>query len=75
MASSCCPAAGDDGDDAAGVGVADVDAVKFTQVLRGYKTSEGSVLERLGRELGGATSASARAIHASLEDAAPSLTR
>ncbi len=31
-------------------------SVKFTQVLRGYKTSEVDwVLERLGRELGGAT--------------------
>ena len=31
---------------------ADVDAVKFTQVLRGYKTSEVDwVLDRLGREL------------------------
>ena len=31
---------------------ADVDAVKFTQVLRGYKTSEVDwVLERLGQEL------------------------
>jgi DivIVA domain-containing protein len=35
-----------------GVTGADVDAVKFTQVLRGYKTSEVDwVLERLGREL------------------------
>ncbi|GFG75046.1 DivIVA domain-containing protein [Mycobacterium botniense] len=31
---------------------ADVDAIKFTQVLRGYKTSEVDwVLDRLGREL------------------------
>lgn len=35
-----------------GVTAADVEAVKFTQVLRGYKTSEVDwVLERLGREL------------------------
>jgi DivIVA domain-containing protein len=35
-----------------GVTGADVEAVKFTQVLRGYKTSEVDwVLERLGREL------------------------
>jgi DivIVA domain-containing protein len=35
-----------------GVTGADVDAVKFTQVLRGYKTSEVDwVLHRLGREL------------------------
>ena len=35
-----------------GVTGADVDAVKFTQVLRGYKTSEVDwVLERLAREL------------------------
>ncbi|WP_307857265.1 DivIVA domain-containing protein [Mycobacterium sp. SM1] len=37
---------------ASGVTRADVDAVKFTQVLRGYKTSEVDwVLDRLGREL------------------------
>ena len=37
---------------ALGVTGADVDAVKFTQVLRGYKTSEVDwVLDRLGREL------------------------
>jgi DivIVA domain-containing protein len=35
-----------------GVTGADVDAVKFTQVLRGYKSSEVDwVLDRLGREL------------------------
>jgi DivIVA domain-containing protein len=35
-----------------GVTGSDVDAVKFTQVLRGYKTSEVDwVLDRLGREL------------------------
>ena len=35
-----------------GVTGADVDAVKFSQVLRGYKTSEVDwVLDRLGREL------------------------
>lgn len=35
-----------------GVTAADVEAVKFTQVLRGYKTSEVDwVLDRLGREL------------------------
>lgn len=35
-----------------GVTGADVDAVKFTQVLRGYKTSEVDwVLDRLAREL------------------------
>lgn len=37
---------------AEGVTGADVDAVKFTQVLRGYKTSEVDwVLDRLGAEL------------------------
>ncbi|UGT92599.1 DivIVA domain-containing protein [Mycobacterium ostraviense] len=37
---------------ASGITAADVEAVKFTQVLRGYKTSEVDwVLERLGREL------------------------
>jgi len=37
---------------AAGVTGADVEAVKFTQVLRGYKTSEVDwVLDRLGAEL------------------------
>jgi DivIVA domain-containing protein len=37
---------------ASGVARADVDAVKFAQVLRGYKTSEVDwVLDRLGREL------------------------
>lgn len=37
---------------AIGVTAADVDAVKFTQVLRGYKTSEVDwVLDRLGTEL------------------------
>ncbi len=37
---------------ASGVTGADVDAVKFTQVLRGYKTGEVDwVLDRLGREL------------------------
>lgn len=37
---------------ASGVTGADVDAVKFTQTLRGYKTSEVDwVLDRLGREL------------------------
>lgn len=37
---------------ASGVTGADVDAVKFTQVLRGYKTGEVDwVLERLGREI------------------------
>ncbi|EUA13299.1 divIVA domain protein [Mycobacterium kansasii 732] len=37
---------------ASGITAADVDAVKFTQVLRGYKTSEVDwVLDRLGREL------------------------
>ncbi|WP_262490928.1 DivIVA domain-containing protein [Mycobacterium simiae] len=35
-----------------GITAADVAAVKFTQVLRGYKTSEVDwVLDRLGREL------------------------
>lgn len=35
-----------------GVTGSDVDAVKFTQVLRGYKTSEVDwVLDRLAREL------------------------
>lgn len=39
---------------ASGVTGADVEAVKFTQVLRGYKTSEVDwVLERLGTELDG----------------------
>jgi DivIVA domain-containing protein len=37
---------------ASGVTGCDVDAVKFTQTLRGYKTSEVDwVLERLGQEL------------------------
>ena len=37
---------------ASGVTGADVEAVKFSQVLRGYKTSEVDwVLDRLGREL------------------------
>lgn len=37
---------------ASGVTGADIDAVKFTQVLRGYNTSEVDwVLERLGQEL------------------------
>jgi DivIVA domain-containing protein len=37
---------------ASGVTASDVDAVKFTQTLRGYKTSEVDwVLERLGQEL------------------------
>jgi DivIVA domain-containing protein len=37
---------------ASGVTGADIDAVKFTQVLRGYKTSEVDwVLDRLGAEL------------------------
>ena len=37
---------------ASGVTGADVDAVKFTQTLRGYKTSEvDRVLDRLGQEL------------------------
>lgn len=39
---------------ASGVTGADVEAVKFTQVLRGYKTAEVDwVLERLGAELDG----------------------
>lgn len=39
---------------AEGVTGADVEAVKFTQVLRGYKTSEVDwVLDRLGAELDG----------------------
>lgn len=59
-----------------GVTRADVDAVKFTQVLRGYKTSEVDwVLERLGRELEALRSqlealrSQLGAIHASSEDA------
>ncbi|HEX2399663.1 MAG TPA: DivIVA domain-containing protein, partial [Mycobacterium sp.] len=37
---------------ASGVTGADVDAVKFTQTVRGYKTSEVDwVLDRLGQEL------------------------
>jgi DivIVA domain-containing protein len=37
---------------ASGVTRADVDAVKFTQTLRGYKTSEVDwVLDRLGQEI------------------------
>jgi DivIVA domain-containing protein len=37
---------------ASGVASSDVEAVKFTQVLRGYKTSEVDwVLDRLGQEL------------------------
>ncbi len=50
---------------ASGVTGADVDAVKFTQVLRGYKTSEVDwVLDRLGRELE-ALRGQLAAIHAS----------
>ena len=48
-----------------GVTGSDVDAVKFTQVLRGYKTSEVDwVLDRLGRELE-ALRGQLAAIHAS----------
>jgi len=37
---------------ASGVARADIDAVKFTQTLRGYKTSEVDwVLDRLGQEI------------------------
>jgi len=37
---------------ASGVNRADIDAVKFTQTLRGYKTSEVDwVLDRLGQEI------------------------
>jgi len=37
---------------ASGVSKADIDAVKFTQTLRGYKTSEVDwVLDRLGQEI------------------------
>jgi DivIVA domain-containing protein len=50
-----------------GVTGADVDAVKFTQVLRGYKTSEVDwVLDRLGRELE-ALRGQLAAVHAAAE--------
>jgi DivIVA domain-containing protein len=50
-----------------GVTGADVDAVKFTQVLRGYKTSEVDwVLDRLGRELE-ALRGQLEAVHAAAE--------
>lgn len=56
---------------ASGVTAADVDAVKFTQTLRGYKTSEVDwVLDRLGREielLRGQVSA-LRAVHAGAKE-------
>ncbi|OBI48981.1 DivIVA domain-containing protein [Mycobacterium sp. E787] len=49
-----------------GVTGADVDAVKFTQVLRGYKTSEVDwVLDRLARELEALRGELAAAVHAS----------
>ncbi|WP_077079990.1 DivIVA domain-containing protein [Mycobacterium numidiamassiliense] len=54
-----------------GVTGSDVDAVKFTQVLRGYKTSEVDwVLDRLARELETLRGQLA-AVHASSVAAAP----
>lgn len=57
---------------ASGVTGADVDAVKFTQSLRGYKTSEVDwVLDRLGQELDLVRGdlAAVRAKHGSFDDA------
>jgi DivIVA domain-containing protein len=60
---------------ASGVTGADVDSVKFTQTLRGYKTSEVDwVLDRLGQELDSlrgelATVRAAHGIHDDTEDA------
>ncbi len=56
---------------ASGVTGADVDAVKFTQSLRGYKTSEVDwVLDRLGQELDLVRGelAAVRAAHGIVED-------
>ena len=56
---------------ASGVTGADVDAVKFTQTLRGYKTSEVDwVLDRLGRELE-ALRGQLAAAHAAAEKSLP----
>jgi DivIVA domain-containing protein len=59
---------------ASGVTRADIDAVKFAQTLRGYKTSEVDwVLDRLGQEiesLRGQLSA-LRAVHGEPDDAEP----
>ena len=55
---------------ASGVTGADVDSVKFTQTLRGYKTSEVDwVLDRLGRELDSLRGelAAVRAAHGTVE--------
>ncbi|ORB36041.1 DivIVA domain-containing protein [Mycobacterium persicum] len=55
---------------ASGITAADVEAVKFTQVLRGYKTSEVDwVLDRLGRELD-ALRGQLAAVHGSADGAA-----
>jgi DivIVA domain-containing protein len=56
---------------ASGVTGADVDAVKFTQTLRGYKTSEVDwVLDRLGQELDSLRGelAAVRAAHGIVDD-------
>ena len=54
---------------ASGITAEDVDAVKFTQTLRGYKTSEVDwVLDRLARELE-SLRGELSALHAAHEDA------
>ncbi len=56
---------------ASGVTGADVDSVKFTQTLRGYKTSEVDwVLDRLGQELDSLRGelAAVRAAHGIVDD-------
>ena len=56
---------------ASGVTGADVDAVKFTQTLRGYKTSEVDwVLDRLAQELESLRGqlATLRAVHGDLDE-------
>jgi len=56
---------------ASGVTGADVDSVKFTQTLRGYKTSEVDwVLDRLGQELDSLRGelATVRAAHGIVDD-------
>jgi DivIVA domain-containing protein len=56
---------------ASGVTASDVDAVKFTQTLRGYKTSEVDwVLDRLGQELDSLRGelATVRAAHGIVDD-------
>ncbi len=56
---------------ASGVSGVDVDAVKFTQTLRGYKTSEVDwVLDRLGQELDSLRGqlAAVRGVQSSIDD-------